>query len=169
MVALSVGTSTADDAPRSATALASAAEQAFGAHELRRAGELLEPAIQRGMKTPAAPYESACSYARAGDRDRAFAMLDRAVAMGVHDVDEMTADNDLATLRSDARWKPLVSRVTDAHAADCSSKSIHLLRHRRDELRRHVDAERIVRQAVPRHSSRNASIRAHASRDAPAS
>lgn len=116
-VALAFGTSAADDEPRSATALASAAEQSYAAHEFRRAGELLERAIQRGAKTPAAPYESACSYSRAGDRDRAFAMLDRAVAMGFRNVDELTANNDLAALHGDARWTPLVSRVTDAQAA----------------------------------------------------
>ncbi|HEX3761200.1 MAG TPA: DUF2268 domain-containing putative Zn-dependent protease [Kofleriaceae bacterium] len=116
-IALSSGTGTAESEPRSATALASAAEQAYAAHEFQRAGELLERAIQRGAKTPTAPYQSACSYARAGDRDRAFAMLDRAVAIGFRDVDQLTADHDLAALHGDARWTPLVARVTDVQAA----------------------------------------------------
>lgn len=116
-VALSFGTSAADDEPRSATALAGAAERAYTAHEFRRAGELLERAIQRGAKTPAAAYDSARSYARAGDRDRAFAMLDRAVAMGFRDVDELTAGTDLGALHGDARWTPLVARVSAAQAA----------------------------------------------------
>src|SRR3569833_1117894 len=55
-LALSPGTSVAEDEPRSATALASAAEHAYAAHEFRRAGELLERAIQRGAKTAIAPY-----------------------------------------------------------------------------------------------------------------
>lgn len=59
-VALSLGTSAADDEPRSATALASSAAQAYAAHEFRRPGELLERAIQRGAKTSIAPYQSAC-------------------------------------------------------------------------------------------------------------
>lgn len=116
-IALSSGTGAADSEPRSATALASAADKADAAHEFRRAGELRERAVQRGMKTPTIPFQGACSYARAGDRDHAFALLDRAVALGLRDVDELTAHHDLAALHDDARWTPLVARVTEARAA----------------------------------------------------
>lgn len=61
-------------------------------------------------------YTAACCLALDGKRDRAFAMLDRSVAAGWRDVELTKTDPDLASLRGDPRWPPVVS-ATDAKQA----------------------------------------------------
>ncbi len=60
---------------------------------------------------PTAHYNLACSCALTGDPDGAFAALDEAVELGYGDVDLLRTDADLAALRADPRFEPLVARV----------------------------------------------------------
>ncbi len=50
-------------------------------------------------------------YTQKGDTDRAFEILDKAVAKGFDDVDALEQDEDLAPLHSDSRWKTIVAKV----------------------------------------------------------
>jgi tetratricopeptide (TPR) repeat protein len=56
-------------------------------------------------------YNVACAAARAGDREGAIDALDRAVTLGWDDRTHATADDDLADLRSHARWGEIVARM----------------------------------------------------------
>jgi hypothetical protein len=56
-------------------------------------------------------YNAACSWALAGEPERAFAALDRAAEAGYADPDFLTRDPDLVTLHEDSRWEPIVARV----------------------------------------------------------
>jgi hypothetical protein len=56
-------------------------------------------------------YDLACSQALSGLADEAFASLGRALDLGFDDADCLDADDDLATLRLDARWSPLRARL----------------------------------------------------------
>lgn len=56
-------------------------------------------------------YNLACAYARLGERDRAFAALEQAVAEGMNDRAAFERDEDLAPLRSDPRFAALFARA----------------------------------------------------------
>jgi tetratricopeptide (TPR) repeat protein len=56
-------------------------------------------------------YDLACSLARVGRADEAFAALARAVDLGFRCRDLLVADPDLETLRADPRWAALVRRA----------------------------------------------------------
>ena len=60
---------------------------------------------------PTAHYNLACSCALTGDPDGAFAALDQAVELGYGDLDLLRTDADLAALRTDPRFAPLLARV----------------------------------------------------------
>jgi hypothetical protein len=62
---------------------------------------------------------AACA-ARAGKKetaDFAFKLLDKAAARGCRDADRLATDPDLASLRTDPRWPPVVAKV-EARAAE---------------------------------------------------
>ncbi len=56
-------------------------------------------------------YNLACSLALTGEADEAFAALARAVEQGYDDAGWMVEDEDLAALRTDARFADLLRRV----------------------------------------------------------
>ena len=57
-------------------------------------------------------YNAACSWALAGGADSAFFNLDRiAQLMDYANVSHITADTDLNSLHTDARWNPLIAVV----------------------------------------------------------
>ena len=56
-------------------------------------------------------YNTACSWARAGDVERAFAWLTRAVDSGWNDLNQLSSDHDLAALWNDARFHQLRARL----------------------------------------------------------
>src|SRR5262245_7172783 len=64
------------------------------------------------LSTPVGMYNLACSYARLGDRDRAFEWLDKAFRAGFPKAEQLDADDDLATLRPDARFPELRALAT---------------------------------------------------------
>jgi C-terminal processing protease CtpA/Prc len=88
------------------------ATEAYLRHDYARSGPLFLQAAEAGGDD-AAPsfYNAACSFALAGKTDEAFAALDRGVAAGLDDVEQVTADADLTSLRGDARWQPLLDRM----------------------------------------------------------
>jgi hypothetical protein len=64
---------------------------------------------------PVEMYNLACKKALAGDRDGAFAWLDKAVASGFGALPTIEADTDLTSLHGDARWKALLGKVKAAN------------------------------------------------------
>ena len=56
-------------------------------------------------------YNLACSYSLVERLDEAAGALDRAIDLGYDDFEFMMADEDLANLRSDPRFIPLVRRA----------------------------------------------------------
>ena len=77
----------------------------------RRAAEL----YATSANDPAALYNAVCAYALAGDKDRAFAMLDKCLAGGYGDRAALESDPDMATLRKDPRWRPMIDRIANSH------------------------------------------------------
>jgi tetratricopeptide (TPR) repeat protein len=56
-------------------------------------------------------YNRACGYSHLGNKDRAFAVLDKATTLGYNERKSYEADPDLAPLRSDPRWKQLMKKL----------------------------------------------------------
>lgn len=65
-------------------------------------------------------YSAACCRSLLGEKDAAFALLDKALDMGWTDAEHMKADTDLDTLHTDRRWPLMVIK------ADSVNKSITL-------------------------------------------
>lgn len=61
-------------------------------------------------RDPVARYNLACSLARCGHRDEAIAELAAALDRGYDDLKHLTADPDLASLRSESAFLDLLSR-----------------------------------------------------------
>ncbi len=81
----------------------------YGAKQYRPAIAAYQRAVDLGFGTPANDiYNIACSHALLGERERAFAALGRALAMGFLDLELLRTDGDLASIRSDARFARLV-------------------------------------------------------------
>ncbi len=84
------------------------------AHCLHSLGKY-EEAVKAYLRTveinkhPHAPYNLACSYARLGDKEKAFEWLMRALQTGFNQPEQIRIDEDLASLRTDARFKEVVA------------------------------------------------------------
>lgn len=80
------------------------------AHEaghFQTAAEVGETALARGYEHWTFAFNAACSWARLGADDRAFALLDRAVELGAED-EALRRDGDLDRLRDDPRFGRLL-------------------------------------------------------------
>jgi len=69
-------------------------------------------------------YNLACGSARLQDKARAFEWLEKSVQAGFNQPQAMSADEDLASLRSEARFKELVARA-QANAKPCSVQALN--------------------------------------------
>ncbi len=67
--------------------------------------------VQRHSSEPLIWYNLACSLALVGRKDEAFDALSRALELGYSDGNWMIRDDDLASLRSDPRFKALVKKA----------------------------------------------------------
>lgn len=76
------------------------------------------------FRGPLVTYNLACSYARSGDREKAFEWLKRAVEAGLPQPEQMRADEDLATLRSDPRFQELLA-AAERISRPCSNFPEH--------------------------------------------
>jgi len=56
-----------------------------------------------------ATYNIACVYALKGDKDEAFAYLEKALATGWDGIDHMATDPDMDSLRDDSRYEKIVA------------------------------------------------------------
>jgi beta-lactamase regulating signal transducer with metallopeptidase domain len=63
--------------------------------------------------TASALYNAACSYAVAGRKDRALAVLERSIHAGYGDPDKLESDSDLDAIRDQSRFDELVRVAAD--------------------------------------------------------
>jgi hypothetical protein len=92
------------------------ANQAYESKRFAEAAELFLAASKAGANPIDSAYNAACSYARAGKADEAFAQLQVAMDAGLRQ--KPTEDPDFASLHADPRWKLVEQRVSDAHPED---------------------------------------------------
>jgi carboxyl-terminal processing protease len=94
----------------SADSLLDRASEAYTKKEYEQSARLYAEAISRGAREVADFYNAARSAALAGRKDEAFGYLARAVAGGYANTEQFKQDVDLAGLRADPRWQPLVEK-----------------------------------------------------------
>lgn len=106
-------------------------KQAQAAHEAKRYGESISlylralPLVQESDRADQ-EYDLAGVEALAGDRESAFETLRRALEDGYTNRKDTETDKDLVSLHADARWQPLLDRMTtfaaqeDSHWGDAA-------------------------------------------------
>lgn len=87
------------------------ASEAYSRQEFARAASLFAAAFNAGFDLPDVAYSAASSYARAGDKARAFEYLGRAVAMGYTAPDRVKNDSNFNSLHDDPRWQQLLGHM----------------------------------------------------------
>lgn len=69
---------------------------------------------------PIAPYNIACAYARLNNKERAYEWLEKAIAQGFAQIQTLASDEDLASLRGEARFEAIKKEMV-ARAQPCKS------------------------------------------------
>ena len=73
------------------------------------AAKAYERALAINNNSPIPKYNLACAYARMNEKDKAFALLDQLASTGFFRVDQLNADEDLASLREDNRFDEVLA------------------------------------------------------------
>lgn len=76
------------------------------------------------LRGPVVMYNLACAHARAGNKDKAFEWLNKSAATGFVKTTSLNADEDLASLRDDARFAELL-KTADKAARPCMHAPEH--------------------------------------------
>lgn len=90
------------------------ADSAYEAGKFAESARLYESAIRSGAKGAVVYYNTSCSFARAGNKEKALRYLEQAVDGGWRNVDRMQKDSDFVNLRSDARWAATLRKAQAA-------------------------------------------------------
>src|SRR3954447_10084519 len=104
-------------AAQDAKKLAADALAEYNAKHFATSADLFRAAIATGGASPSDYYNGSCAMALAGLKDEAFATLREAARRGYANADQLLRDADLVSLRSDARWAPLLDVVKANSAA----------------------------------------------------
>ncbi|RDV15672.1 hypothetical protein DXT99_09330 [Pontibacter diazotrophicus] len=80
----------------------------YNAKEYKASGEMYDKALAKGKDNPTDYYNAACSWALAGDNNKALSHLQQAVAKGYINLSHLKQDTDLNSLHQEKRWKTLV-------------------------------------------------------------
>lgn len=131
-------------APAAMTPAAKTPLQAYEAKEFALCAKLLTAkAEQTEQRRGDNYYDAACCHALDGKADAAFASLDLAIKNGFHDP-QMGLDEDLASLRGDARWPARWKAVQAAHEQEENNVRDRQLRR---ELLALFDEDQVARKA----------------------
>ncbi|PRY10710.1 hypothetical protein CLV24_113129 [Pontibacter ummariensis] len=83
----------------------------YEAREYRASAEMFDKALKDGKGTGADHYNAACSWALAGNKEKAFAHLTKAVEKDWVNLSHLKQDGDLKSLHKDKRWPQLLAQV----------------------------------------------------------
>ena len=84
------------------------------------AAEACAKAVALNTQNPFAKYNLACAYARLNNREKAFAALSELAATGFFQPEQISEDEDLASLRADARFEKILAEARKS-ARPCSA------------------------------------------------
>lgn len=83
----------------------------LAARRLTDGAAAYDAAIEGGAAPAASHYKAACALALLGRKDEALDRLEKAVVAGFSPRSAIEADDDLASLRGDARFAAIVARA----------------------------------------------------------
>jgi|GEM_PF-1285291 len=88
--------------------------KAYNSKDYAKSAELYRKAYTAEPKSQlTALYNVACCFALMGKKDDAFATLDELAKAGYNEPSFAESDTDFATIRTDARWKPIIAALTE--------------------------------------------------------
>ncbi|SIQ58205.1 DUF6624 domain-containing protein [Pontibacter lucknowensis] len=90
---------------------AAEANAKYDAKDYKGSGQVYDQVLKNGKGSTADHYNAACSWALAGDKDKAFAHLGKAIDKGYLNISHLKQDSDLNSLHSDKRWEKLVQQL----------------------------------------------------------
>lgn len=93
-------------------------EALYGEEKFSASADAFEHAASAGFQSMRSQYREAKSLARAGENDRAFAVLDQLNKAGFPNLNNLTSDPDFKDLQSDRHWKDVLAATT-ANATPC--------------------------------------------------
>ncbi|MDD2889194.1 MAG: PDZ domain-containing protein [bacterium] len=101
--------------------LADKAYKAYKNKNYKESAEIYEKVIQiKGNTDNGTFYDAACSFALAGNKDKAFEYLGKAVDNGYCNLQWMRTDTDLASLHKDPRFKKILRECRKAQKENVS-------------------------------------------------
>jgi hypothetical protein len=91
------------------TELIKEARVALRHKDFTKSAQLLEEAVAKAGREPGLLYDTACSLALAGDKEKAFQFLFSAIHAGFYRTAHLKIDSDLDSLHDDARWAKAIA------------------------------------------------------------
>lgn len=105
-----------ENKPATADEIVKQGDAAYQKKEFAKAGELYQEAIAKGAREIDVFYNAACSQALAGDKEKAFELLNQAIRAGWRNTNHLKSDSDLNSLHDDPRWTKALA-ASDAQQA----------------------------------------------------
>jgi tetratricopeptide (TPR) repeat protein len=93
-------------------------EALYGEQKFAESADAFKHAGDKNFQNMRSEFHQAKSLARAGDSDRAFAVLEDLNRQGFPSVHALTSDDDFKPMQSDKRWQDIVAATT-ANANPC--------------------------------------------------
>ena len=96
------------------TAFAQTSADAFAKYEAKdykASAEMFDKVLKDNKGTSTDHYNAACSWALAGNKDKAFAHLNKSIEKGWTNINHLKSDTDLSSLHTDKRWEPMVKQL----------------------------------------------------------
>ncbi len=84
------------------------AQAKYEAKDYKASAQVYEQALKNGKGSGSDHYNAACSWALAGNKDKAFSHLTKAIDKGWVNINHLKTDTDLSSLHADKRWEPLL-------------------------------------------------------------
>ncbi|QCK16382.1 DUF6624 domain-containing protein [Mangrovivirga cuniculi] len=91
--------------------LISQAGEKYDNEEYVQSANLYEKALSKKSGTASQNYNAACSFALAGNEERAFYYLEKSTDAGYKAIDWMKRDKDLTSLHDNENWEKIVDKV----------------------------------------------------------
>jgi predicted esterase len=116
----------AADADAGAQQLQKELYEHFAKKDYAAAANSCRKLLELNPKSADANYNLACALARSGDSDGALTSLDKSVEFGFSDVAHMNEDDDLASIRADARFAATIEKARAAEKNGSYEKSAEI-------------------------------------------
>lgn len=98
------------------------AQSDYNSRRFERSAEAYEQAALRGYRRGTAFYNAGCSWALADEKDKAIAALQKSFDEGFDRPDLFAEDEDLNSLRGDARFQKLLDQVMNSGTAEAERR-----------------------------------------------